>query len=209
MIYYRHPVCNRLKRKWAQTQNPFTFKHIKNQRAQQRHNKSFATTVALLWILKQQMKQRWKRGRTVCYKPRNLKHRGITRNQRMAEDYTVGSLALPSIDTKMAKTPTYTQTNNSGRTKKVHWRLCVCMASDNTELWSLDGRATHGRRDQYPDSLFGEVDALLIRYKTSPLWQRRCLTTTNRFNNCFMGIEDDLSNSAPWYMEDLSRCHLE
>jgi hypothetical protein len=66
------------------------------------------------------MKQRWKRERTVCYKPRNLKHRGITRNQRMAENNTVGSLALPSIDTKMAKTPTYTQTNNNGGTKKVH-----------------------------------------------------------------------------------------
>jgi hypothetical protein len=46
------------------------------------------------------MKQRWKRERTVCYKPRNIKHRGITRHQRMAENNTVGSLALPSIDTK-------------------------------------------------------------------------------------------------------------
>ena len=53
--------------------------NAKNQRARQLHNKSFAATVALLWILKQQMKQRWKRERTVCYKPRNLKHRGITR----------------------------------------------------------------------------------------------------------------------------------
>jgi hypothetical protein len=60
------------------------------------------------------------KGRTVCYKPRNLKHRGITRNQRIAEDNTVGSLALPSIDTKMEKTPTYTQTNNNDETKKVH-----------------------------------------------------------------------------------------
>jgi hypothetical protein len=41
-------------------------------------------------------------------------------NQSMAESYTVGSLALPSIDTKMAKTPTYTQTNNNSGTKKVH-----------------------------------------------------------------------------------------
>jgi hypothetical protein len=61
-----------------------------------------------------------KRERTVCHIPRNLKHRGITRNQRMAENNIVGSLALPSIHTKMAKTPTYTQTNNSGGTKKVH-----------------------------------------------------------------------------------------
>jgi hypothetical protein len=38
----------------------------------------------------------------------------------MAENNTVGSLALPSIDTKMAKTPTYTQTNNSDGTEKVH-----------------------------------------------------------------------------------------
>jgi hypothetical protein len=66
------------------------------------------------------MKQRWKRERTVCYKPRNLKHGGITRHQRMAENNTVGSLALPSIHTKMAKMPTYTQTNNSDGTKKVH-----------------------------------------------------------------------------------------
>ena len=64
--------------------------------------------------------QRWKRRRTVCYKPRNLKHRGITRNQRMAESYTVGSLALPSIDTKMEKMPTYTQNNNSNRIEKMH-----------------------------------------------------------------------------------------
>jgi hypothetical protein len=61
-----------------------------------------------------------KRERTVCHIPGNLKHRGITRNQRMAENNIVGSLALPSIDTKMAKAPTYTQTNNSGGTKKVH-----------------------------------------------------------------------------------------
>ena len=41
-----------------------------------------------------------KRERTVCHIPRNLKHRGITRNQRMAENNIVGSLALPSIATK-------------------------------------------------------------------------------------------------------------
>ena len=44
-----------------------------------------------------------KRGRTVCHIPGSLKHRGTTRNQRMAENNIVGSLALPSIDTKMAK----------------------------------------------------------------------------------------------------------
>jgi hypothetical protein len=66
------------------------------------------------------MKQRWKRERTVCYKPRNLKHRGITRNQRMAENNTVGSLALPSIPTKMAKLPTYTQNDNSNKIEMVH-----------------------------------------------------------------------------------------
>jgi hypothetical protein len=62
------------------------------------------------------------------------------------------------------------------------------MASDNTELRSLNSRATYGRRDQYPDSLFGEVDVLLILYRTFPLWRRRCLTTFNCLNNCFLGL---------------------
>jgi hypothetical protein len=33
--------------------------------------------------------------------------------------------------------------------------------------------------------------------------------TTNRFNNCFLGIEDDLASSTLWDVEDSSRCHLE
>jgi len=89
-----------IKEEMSSNAKSFYIQTHKNQRARQLHNKSFAAIVVLLWILKQQTKQRWKRERTVCYKPRNLKHRGITRNQRMAENNTVGSLALPSIDTK-------------------------------------------------------------------------------------------------------------
>jgi hypothetical protein len=76
-----------------------------------------------------------KRERTVCYKPRNLKHRGITRNQRMAENNTVGSLALPSIDTKMAKVPTYTQKTTATKSRcciksfASAWLLTICSCS--------------------------------------------------------------------------------
>jgi hypothetical protein len=109
-----------IKEEMSSNAKSFYIQTHKNQRARQRHNKSFAATSCTTVNPQVTDEQRWKRRRTVCYKPRNLKHRGMTRNQRMAESYTVGSLALPSIDTKMAKTPTYTQTNNSGGTKKVH-----------------------------------------------------------------------------------------
>jgi hypothetical protein len=109
-----------IKEEMSSNAKSFYIQTHKNQRARQRHNKSFAAASCTTVNPQVTDEQRWKRRRTVCYKPRNLKHRGMTRNQRMAESYTVGSLALPSIDTKMAKTPTYTQTNNSGGTKKVH-----------------------------------------------------------------------------------------
>jgi hypothetical protein len=109
-----------IKEEMSSNAKSFYIRTHKNQRARQRHNKSFIATSCTTVNPQVTDEQRWKRRRTVCYKPRSLKHRGITRNQRMAENYTVGSLALPSMDTKMARMPTYTQNNNSGGTKKVH-----------------------------------------------------------------------------------------
>jgi hypothetical protein len=75
---------NRLEKKCVQTQNPFTFKHI-YQRIQRCHNKSFIATRLLSpresFTVNPPAKDETKmeRKETVCYKPRNLKHRGITR----------------------------------------------------------------------------------------------------------------------------------
>ena len=114
-----------LEKKCIQTQNPFTFEYI-YQRIQRCHNKSFIATRLLSpresFTVNPlaKMKQGWKRKETVCYKPRSLKHRGITRKLEYHWNCTVGSLALPSIDTKMAKMPTYTQNYNISGTKNMH-----------------------------------------------------------------------------------------
>jgi len=73
-----------LEKKCIQMQNPFTFKYI-YQRIQRCHNQSFIATRLLspresfTVNPPKKTKQRWAREETVCYKPRNLKHRGIAR----------------------------------------------------------------------------------------------------------------------------------
>ena len=82
MICYRHQVCNRLKKKCIRTQNPFIFKYKKTRGHDNATTNPLLQQVALLWILRLQTKQGWKRKRIVCYKPRNLKHRGMSRKPK-------------------------------------------------------------------------------------------------------------------------------
>ena len=69
------------------------------------------------------------------------------------------------------------------------------MASDNLQPQSLDDRAP----------MADAIELLTVSWANQrafnssldfPLWQRRCLTTTNYLNNCFIGIEDGPANSA-------------
>jgi hypothetical protein len=40
------------------------------------------------------------------------------------------------------------------------------------------------------------IDLSQVPFRTFHLWWRRCLTTTNHLNNCFLGIGNDPTNSA-------------
>jgi hypothetical protein len=67
-----------IKEEMSSNAKSFYIRTHKNQRARQRHNKSFVATSCTTVNPQVIDKQRWKRRRTACYKPRNLKHRGIT-----------------------------------------------------------------------------------------------------------------------------------
>ena len=93
----------------------------------------------------------------------------------------------------MVKTPSYTHNNNNSGTETLNWKLCVCMASNSQPLKDC---ATYVRRNLTLWQFQRRIDVPLIHCRTFPLWRRRCLTTTNRFNNCFIDIEDGPTNFA-------------
>jgi hypothetical protein len=93
-VYHRHLVCNRLEKKSFE-HKILLHSNIEDQRAQQCHNKSFIITRLFspcesfncgLPGIRRNIDGK---GRTVCYKPRNLKHRGITRKpERLLKLYS-------------------------------------------------------------------------------------------------------------------------
>jgi hypothetical protein len=57
------------------------------------------------------------------------------------QNFTIGSLAQPSMLTKMAKTPTYTQKQQQQQKQDVALKNCICMASDSLPMQTQDDRA--------------------------------------------------------------------
>ena len=75
-------------------------------------------------------------------------------------------------------------------TSRLHgfWQSAATVSERSCNLWQMQSNSWQFR---------GRIDVPLIRHRNFPLWWRRCLTTTNYLNNCFIGIEDGPANSAP------------
>ena len=76
--------------------------------------------------------------KTVCHKTRYLIYRCISNKLECLLNFTVGSSALPSIPTKMAKTPTYTPKQQQQQKQHATLKYCVCMSSDSLPMQTQD-----------------------------------------------------------------------
>jgi hypothetical protein len=165
-VYHIHSVCNRLEKKAFERKILFTFKY-RHQRAQQCHNKSFIITrlfsphesfdSGLPGIRRNIDGQR----RTVCYKPRNLTHRGITRKPECLLDLYSREL-ISTIDRykKWKKCLHILKTTTAAEPRYYIERFASAWLLTILQLQSLNSHATYGRRDRSSDSLFGESTCL-------------------------------------------------
>jgi hypothetical protein len=81
----------------------------------------------------------------------------------------------------------YPKPITAAKSRLIIKKHCVCMFTSKLHLQSLDGRALMSDTIELLAPR-RRIDLFRVLFWAFHLWWRRCLTTTNRLNNCFLGI---------------------